>query len=247
MTSKISILIVVMMLFTACNSSGPKKVSISTEEDKVFYTLGVHLGQRLAMLNLEDKELAALYQGFYDSAKNKELAVKIDDYQMKVQDMFKEKMSKIGEANKKKGDEFLATFLKEAGAQKTASGLAYKVTQEGTGKMPKSTDVVEVHYHGTLIDGTVFDSSVERGKPVSFPLNRVIRGWTEGMQLVKEGGKVKLVIPPDLGYGENGAPPKIPGGATLVFEIELLKIKEGEDKAEAPAIKPVKKADKKGK
>ena len=96
--------------------------------------------------------------------------------------------------------------------------------------MPKATDTVEVHYEGKLINGEIFDSSLQRGKPVTFPLNQVIKGWTEGVQKVKEGGKIKLVIPSDLAYGTNGAPPKIPGGATLVFEVELLKIVKAEEK-----------------
>ena len=106
--------------------------------------------------------------------------------------------------------------------------------------MPKATDTVEVHYHGTLTNGEVFDSSVDRGKTISFPLNRVSKGWTEGLQLLALGGKIKLVIPPELGYGEQGAPPKIPGGATLVFEVELFKINP-----EAAAAKPAAKAGKK--
>ena len=111
------------------------------------------------------------------------------------------------------------------GATKTASGLAYKIEKPGTGKQPKATDTVKVHYKGTLLDGTVFDSSYDRKKEVTFPLNRVIKGWTEGLQLLKEGGKIKLVIPAALAYGDHGAPPKIPGGATLVFEIELFEVK----------------------
>ena len=103
--------------------------------------------------------------------------------------------------------------------------------------MPKATDTVKVHYHGTLINGTVFDSSVDRGKPVSFPLNRVIKGWTEGLQNVKTGGKVKLVIPSNLAYGDAGAPPKIPGGATLVFEVELIEIVPPQASAPAPKKK----------
>ncbi len=100
--------------------------------------------------------------------------------------------------------------------------------------MPTATDTVEVHYHGTLTNGEVFDSSVDRGKTISFPLNRVIKGWTEGLQLLKEGGKIKLVIPPELAYGDAGAPPKIPGGSTLIFEVELFKVNpEPEKKEEA--------------
>ena len=131
-------------------------------------------------------------------------------------------------------------FIKDEGATVSATGLAYKVIKEGTGATPGGEDVVEVHYHGTLADGTVFDSSVERGKTISFPLNRVIKGWTEGLQTMKEGGKTKFVIPADLAYGEAGAPPKIPGGATLVFEVELFKVTKAADaaKAAAPAAKP---------
>ena len=107
----------------------------------------------------------------------------------------------------------------------TASGLKYQVLKQGTGTVsPKSADTVNVHYHGTLLDGTVFDSSVERGQPISFPLNRVIKGWTEGLQLMKVGDKFKFVIPPDLAYGPNSPSPKIPPNSTLVFEVELLGI-----------------------
>jgi len=130
------------------------------------------------------------------------------------------------ELEKVKGKDFMEKFSKEDGVKKTASGLAYKVLKQGTGKSPKETSVVEVHYHGTLTDGTVFDSSVDRNKTISFGLDRVIKGWTEMLQLMKEGDKVKVVIPSELAYGENGAPPKIPGGATLVFEIELIKVAE---------------------
>jgi FKBP-type peptidyl-prolyl cis-trans isomerase FkpA len=111
-------------------------------------------------------------------------------------------------------------------AKKTKSGIGYKVLKPGTGAKPKSTDTVEVHYHGTLIDGKVFDSSVDRKKKISFPLNRVIKCWTEGMQLVGVGGKIRLVCPSDLAYGDQGAPPKIPGGSTLVFDVELFSIKD---------------------
>ncbi|MCK5072501.1 MAG: FKBP-type peptidyl-prolyl cis-trans isomerase, partial [Bacteriovoracaceae bacterium] len=126
---------------------------------------------------------------------------------------------------KETGKKYLESFLKKEDGKKTGSGLAYKIVTDGKGELPKSEDTVEVHYHGTLIDGTVFDSSKDRGKTVSFPLNRVIKGWKEGLQLIREGGKIKLVIPSDLGYGDQGAPPKIPGGSTLLFDVELIKIK----------------------
>ena len=131
-----------------------------------------------------------------------------------------------------KGKKFLENFVKTEKAQKTESGLAYKILTPGKDPKPKATDTVKVHYKGTLIDGTEFDSSYKRNKPIEFPLNRVIKGWTEGMQLIGKGGKIKLVIPSDLAYGNQGAPPSIPGGATLVFEVELLDIVTGKNDGE---------------
>ena len=129
------------------------------------------------------------------------------------------------EKNKAEGEAFLAKVKKEEGVKTTASGLAYKVLTEGTGPNPKATDQVTVHYTGKLIDGKVFDSSVKRGQPATFPLNRVIPGWSEGVQLMKKGGKSTLYLPSSLAYGERGAGGVIPPNATLVFEIELLEIK----------------------
>ncbi len=129
------------------------------------------------------------------------------------------------EANKKKGEDFLAANAKKKGVKTLPSGLQYLVIKEGTGKKPGPTDEVEVHYHGTLIDGTVFDSSVDRGEPASFPVNRVIPGWTEVLQLMKEGAKWRVFIPSKLAYRQRGAPPKIGPNETLIFEIELLHVK----------------------
>ena len=134
-------------------------------------------------------------------------------------------MSTSSGVEKEKGSKFITGYLaKHKNAIKTKSGLVYEMITEGKGKSPTATDTVEVHYQGALIDGTVFDSSIERKQKISFPLNRVIPGWTEGLQKVKEGGKIKLIIPSDLAYGDAGSPPKIPGGATLVFEVELFKV-----------------------
>ena len=195
--------------------------------------MGTMLGSNLQRLELNERELDVLYKGLKDSALGKQAEVDVAQFQPKIQEMFKERMQKASVAEKKNGEAYMEKFIKEGG-QKTASGLAYKILTPGAGEAPKETETVEVHYHGTLTNGTVFDSSVERGKTISFPLNRVIRGWTEGLQLIKPGGKIKLVIPADLAYGDAGAPPKIPGGATLVFEIELFKVSKGEPAPAAP-------------
>ncbi len=208
------------LLVVGCSKTKEPK----TEEEKTFYSIGTMFGTRLTQLSMTDAEIDSLAQGLRDSAKNDKQKVDPMAYQQKIQDMFKSRMEKQAAGIKQKGAEFLANFVSKEGATKTASGLAYKHTVVGTGPSPKETDVVKVHYHGTLMDGTVFDSSKERGKEVSFPLNRVIRGWTEGVQLMKVGGKTTFVIPSDLAYGDAGAPPKIAGGATLKFEVELVAI-----------------------
>ncbi len=227
-----------LAVLAGCNSKpgDVSKIKLENDTDKTFYTMGTMLGSNLQRLELSEKELDVLYKGLKDAAMGKPAEVDAAQFQPKIQEMFKERMQKASEKEKKSGEDFMAKFLAE-GAQKTASGLAYKVIKEGNGDAPKETDEVEVHYHGTLTNGTVFDSSVERGKTITFPLNRVIRGWTEGLQLVKPGGKIKLVIPADLGYGDAGAPPKIPGGATLVFEVELFKVVKGAPAPAAPAPK----------
>jgi FKBP-type peptidyl-prolyl cis-trans isomerase FkpA len=206
----------------------------NSEEEKTFYTVGHLFGGRLKPLELTDNEMAHLYQGLKDAAAGKEAQVDLAKYQQEVQVMFQKRMSKMSEKVKVEGDSYVKNFLEKEGGTKTESGLAYKILTPGSAKKPAATETVEVHYHGTLTDGTVFDSSVERGKKVSFPLNRVIKGWTEGLQLIGEGGKIKLVIPSELAYGDHGAPPKIPGGATLVFEVELFSIAK-EEAPEAPA------------
>ena len=218
LTSLVVLALVGLSAVSCSKGKDPK-----TEEEKTFYSIGTMFGSRLTQLQMSDAEIESLASGLRDAAKNEKQKVDPMAYQQKIQDMFKSRMEKQSVDVKKKGAEFLEKFVKD-GATKTASGLAYKHMVVGTGATPQDTDMVKVHYHGTLTDGTVFDSSRERGKEVTFPLNRVIRGWTEGVQLMKVGGKTKFVIPSDLAYGDAGAPPKIRGGETLVFEVELLGI-----------------------
>ncbi len=213
--------VIASLLVVGC-SQGPEGTSLSSDDDKTFYTMGTMLGGNLQKLNLTERELNALVKGLMHAAKKTTPEVKVAEFQPKIQALVMGRMKNASEGAKKEGVAFYDNFLKDGG-KKTASGLAYKILKEGKGKKPAPEDTVEVHYHGTLIDGTVFDSSVDRGKTTSFPLNRVIKGWTEGLQLIGKGGKIKLVIPSELAYGERGAG-KIPGGATLIFEVELFKI-----------------------
>jgi len=239
----VSLLVFASFMLVSCN--GGNKPAPKTDDEKTLYTMGVMLGTNLQRLNLSKDELNVLMGGIEASAKGEQPAVKVEEFQGKIQALVMGRMKQASEASKKDGDNFREDFLKKnPNAKKTESGLIYLVEKEG-GKKPIATDNVKVHYHGTLINGEVFDSSKDRGQPAEFPLNRVIKGWTEGMQLVGIGGKIKLVIPPELGYGERGAG-KIPGGATLVFDVELLEIQAAEapqEVAKAPK-KPSKKAKK---
>ena len=162
--------------------------------------------------------------GLADAALGRPEKVKMEEMRPKVQELAKTRAEAQAAGEKAKGAEYLTKAAGEAGATKTASGLIIQEITAGSGATPAATDRVKVHYSGTLIDGTVFDSSVERGQPATFPLNGVIKCWTEGVQLMKVGGKSKLVCPSDIAYGDRGRPPTIPPGATLVFEVELLEI-----------------------
>ena len=222
--SKKTLLIAVSLVgLAACNQKGANHTPKS-EDEKAFYSIGYSMGARMKGLNMNDGEIASVAQGLKDAIKGANEQVKVADYRQKIPALMKERMTKAAESTKKKGADFVAKFAKEPGVQKTDTGLHFKVEKEGTGATAKATDTVEVHYHGTLIDGTVFDSSKDRGEPIKFPLNRVIKCWTEGVPKIKVGGKVRLVCPPDIAYGDGGAGPKIPGGSTLIFDVELLSI-----------------------
>jgi FKBP-type peptidyl-prolyl cis-trans isomerase FkpA len=197
---------------------------LKTEEDKTLYALGLLVSRSLANFNLTEAELATVLAGIGDGARKREQKVDVQTYGQKVQALHAARVAASAEAQKKTGDAFLTKAAGEKGATKTSSGLVISTLKPGSGASPAPSDTVKVHYHGTLTDGTVFDSSVERKEPATFPLNRVIACWTEGLQKMKVGGKSRLVCPPALAYGDAGAPPRIKPGTTLVFEVELLEI-----------------------
>ena len=156
--------------------------------------------------------------------------ISTEEAQKLINDYLQELEAKATAAAKEAGNKFLEENAKKEGVKVTSTGLQYRVIKEGTGAQPTATDEVTVHYTGKLLDGTVFDSSVNRGEPATFPLNRVIPGWTEGVQLMKEGAKYEFYIPSDLAYGPNGVPNAIPPHATLIFEVELISIGKKESK-----------------
>jgi len=196
------------------------------EVNDAFYALGLDLGRNISAFALTKAELAEVIKGLTDEVTEApQKRVKFDEMRPKLQQLFNDRRAAKSQVDIKKGEDFQAKAAKEKGAEKTASGLIITHIKPGTGASPAPTDTVSVHYKGTLIDGTEFDSSYKRNQPAEFPLNGVIPCWTEGVGKMKVGGKAKLVCPFKIAYGEQGRPPTIPGGATLVFEVELLGIK----------------------
>ncbi len=197
-----------------------------TPREKASYALGVSIMKNFQNQSLDKIDIDLMAQAMKDVKMGKELKVSLKDANAAIQDYQKVEMEKTKAIKEAAGKKFLAENAKKSGVKVTASGLQYEVIKEGTGAQPKATDKVTVHYKGTLIDGKVFDSSYDRGQPATFPLNGVIKGWTEGLQLMKEGAKYRFFIPSDLGYGARGAGADIPPYSTLIFEVELLKVGE---------------------
>ena len=212
----------------------PPAIPLTPEEKKkALYVFGALIAQRtpVGQAGLSQEEFNEVLRGLKDAAAGKELEVKMEEVGPKVDQLLKERQQAKLAVEKKAGEEFAAKMAKEKGAKKTATGLVFIEETAGKGEAPKPTDTVSVNYKGTLIDGKEFDSSYKRGTPAEFPLNGVIKCWTEGVAMMKPGDKAKLVCPSDIAYGDRGAPPNIPGGSTLVFEVELLSVK-------APAAMP---------
>jgi len=195
-----------------------------TEEQKTLYAIGLAISQSLGSFSLSPEELEMVQAGMRDGVLNREPKVELETYGPKIQELQRTRLAVAAEREKKAGKTYLDKAAAQKGATRTASGAVYVPLKAGRGPAPKATDTVKVHYEGTLTSGKVFDSSIKRGEPVSFGLDQVIPCWTEGLQLMKVGGKGRLVCPSDLAYGDRGRPPQIPPGATLVFEVELLEI-----------------------
>ena len=192
--------------------------------DKVSYALGLSLGQNMASSGVKTIEFDDLVAGMKAIMNKEKPAISFEEAQEVLNKFFKELEAKVAGQAKEEGEAFLAENAKREGVIVTASGLQYEVLTAAEGKKPKATDKVKVHYEGTLIDGTVFDSSYRRGEAISFGLNQVIKGWTEGVQLMSVGAKYKFFIPYNLAYGERGAGAQIPPYAALIFTVELLGI-----------------------
>lgn len=220
--SKKLLIIACAILMGCCATTKVQKEM--TKEQQASYALGANNGEQFKNLGLTiDIEMFSKGVKEAMAGQNQLTPEQMQEAFGFLDEMVKEAQNKVLKEEKAAGAEFLAKNKKEAGVVETASGLQYKVVKEGTGKKPGPTDQVKVHYHGTLLDGTVFDSSVERGEPITFPLNGVIKGWTEGLQLMSEGSKYILYIPSDLAYGDRGAQ-TIKPGATLIFEVELIEV-----------------------
>ncbi len=218
------------LIFFACQSNTQDKVQLKAQMDSVSYSIGMNIGQNLKaqMVEVDPTILAKGIKDILDSNQtlmtDEQAQIVMMNFQQQMTAKQEEKMREQGEKNIKEGEAFLTENKKKVGVVTLPNGLQYKVITMGKGPKPKATDTVSVHYRGTLIDGTEFDSSIKRGQPATFPLNGVIRGWTEGLQLMPVGSKYQFFIPSELAYGERGAGSTITPNATLIFEVELLSI-----------------------
>ncbi len=223
MKNKLFILGVAATL-VACNQENYTNAELTTQIDSVSYSLGISVANNLKNSGFESIETDAMASAFNDVFSDKEVRITEDEANLLIQDYFLELSEKKSQEATAEGSSFLIENAKKEGVITTSSGLQYEIITNGTGATPSESDKVTVHYHGTLLDGTVFDSSVDRGQPATFPVNGVIPGWVEALQLMNVGSKYKLYIPSDLAYGERGAGGAIGPNATLIFEVELLSI-----------------------
>jgi FKBP-type peptidyl-prolyl cis-trans isomerase FklB len=220
------ILIVTASLLALPLLGQEKSPQLKDQKDKVSYSIGMNIGANLSRQKV-DINADILAAGIKDAIAGKPQLTQdqVKDVMQQFEKDMEQKQKDAGEKNKAEGAKFLEENKKKPGVKTTASGLQYKVEKEGTGPHPKATDMVTVNYRGTLINGTEFDSSYKRGQPATFPLNGVIKGWTEGLQLMKQGSKYQFFVPSNLAYGERSVGPDIAANATLIFDVELLDVK----------------------
>jgi len=218
------IIVLVMASLVGINAARAADPKLKTEDDKTAYAIGLALSQSITALNLTPAEIELVKAGFVDGVSSKKPKVDMKTFGPKINEFAKARVARALEAEKPGAEAFLEKAAAEEGAQKKPSGLIYTELKAGDGQRPKPSDMVKVNYTGRLRDGTVFDSSAERGQPGEFAVHGIIPCWAEGLQLMKEHGKAKLVCPATLAYGDKGAPPKIKPGAPLVFEIELIEV-----------------------
>ncbi|WP_339463483.1 FKBP-type peptidyl-prolyl cis-trans isomerase [Pseudomonas sp. EA_105y_Pfl2_R69] len=225
------------LVLAGCDSQ-TSEVSLETPAQKASYGIGLNMGKSLAQEGMDDLDSNAVAQGIEDAIGKKEQRLKdeelIEAFAF-LQKRAEERMTALNEESAKAGKKFLDDNGKREGVVTTESGLQYEVIKKAEGAQPKATDVVTVHYEGKLTDGSVFDSSIERGSPIDLPVGGVIPGWVEGLQLMHVGEKVKLYIPSELAYGEQSPTPAIPANSVLVFDLELIAIKDANAEAEAPS------------
>jgi FKBP-type peptidyl-prolyl cis-trans isomerase len=202
----------------------PKEVELNNLNKKACYGIGIFIASNIKMQGLDSLDIESIITAMQDVLLNRTVKMDRAEAEQVVQSYMQQAMEAKSKVARAEGQAFLDANKTKEGVKTTASGLQYKYVKEGKGKTPAATDKATVHYTGKLIDGTTFDSSVERGAPATFSCNGVIAGWTEALQLMKEGDKCILYIPYDLAYGERGSPPQIPPYSTLIFEVELLKV-----------------------
>jgi len=246
LTKTIFVCVIMLTSFAYAADVPKQKTDAWSQEDSISYSIGLDMGSRFKKMGIEIRP-DMFSKGFKDAIteskpalSEEEIQTAMDafqkDRQEKQQAMMAEQQKKMVEQaakNKEEGEKFLSENKKKEGVVTTESGLQYMVLKQGKGEKPGPTDTVTVDYKGTLIDGTEFDSSYKRGEPASFPLNRVIKGWSEGLQLMSPGAKYRFFIPSDIAYGERGAGQDIGPDATIIFEVELLKVTPAPDKATA--------------
>lgn len=220
------------IMLSSCGQTMRGDAKLTNDIDSISYAIGADIGKNVKNASLDELEMDIFFKGISDAFEAKDLQIKEEEIKPFIQKYFNIKREAAAKKNLEEGKAFLEENKKKEGVITTESGLQYEIITEGTGKSPVATDIVKCHYHGTLIDGTVFDSSVERGNPAEFALNRVIPGWTEGLQLMKEGAKYKFYIPTELAYGDKVRPGgKLEANMALIFEVELFEVMAPEDPA----------------